>query len=90
MHGPRVSVKGALRKTYWVSLIDDASRLIAHSAFCLGETALDIERVLKQALRRRGVPLKSGASQTWMTSTRGGGPGSSRSTTAPRTAAWAG
>ena len=58
MHGPRVSVKGALRKTYWVSLIDDASRLIAHSAFCLGETALDIERVLKQALRRRGVPLK--------------------------------
>jgi transposase InsO family protein len=58
MHGPRVSVKGTLRKTYLVSLIDDASRLVAHSAFCLGETALDIEGVLKQALLRRGVPTK--------------------------------
>ncbi len=61
MHGPRVSVKTvssqALRKTYLVSLIDDASRLVAHSAFCLGETALDIEGVLKQALLRRGVPI---------------------------------
>lgn len=58
MHGPRVPVKGALRKTYLVSLIDDASRLVAHSAFCLGETALDVEGVLKQALLRRGVPIK--------------------------------
>ncbi len=58
MHGPRLPVNGQLRKTYLVSLIDDASRLIAHSAFCLGETALDIEGVLKQALLRRGVPIK--------------------------------
>ena len=58
MHGPRVSVNGVLRKTYLVSLIDDASRLVAHSAFCLSETALDVEGVLKQALLRRGVPIK--------------------------------
>jgi putative transposase len=62
MHGPRIAVKGPLkgqlRKTYLVSLFDDASRLVAHSAFCLGETALDIEGVLKQALLRRGVPAK--------------------------------
>jgi len=58
MHGPRVPHKGVLRKTYLVSLIDDASRLVAHSAFCLGETALDIEGVLKQALLKRGVPIK--------------------------------
>ena len=58
MHGPRVPVKGQLRKTYLVSLFDDASRLIAHSAFCLGETALDIEGVLKQALLKRGAPIK--------------------------------
>lgn len=58
MHGPRVPVDGQLRKTYLVSLIDDASRLITHSAFCLGETALDIEGVLKQALLKRGVPIK--------------------------------
>lgn len=58
MHGPRVAHEGRMRKTYLVSLFDDASRLAAHSAFCLGETALDIEGVLKQALLRRGVPLK--------------------------------
>ena len=33
MHGPRVLVQGRPRKTYLVSLLDDASRLIAHSAF---------------------------------------------------------
>jgi transposase len=58
MHGPRLAIKGQLRKTYLVSLIDDASRLVAHSAFCLGEIALDIEGVLKQALLRRGVPYE--------------------------------
>lgn len=58
MHGPHVSVKGRLRKTYLVSLIDDASRLVAHSAFCLGETALDVEGVLKQAVLKRGLPSR--------------------------------
>jgi hypothetical protein len=53
-----VPVKGRLRKTYLVSLIDDASRLVAHSAFCLGETALDIEGVLKQAVLKRGLPSR--------------------------------
>ena len=38
--------------------MDDASRLIAHSAFCFGETALDIEGILKQALLKRGLPSK--------------------------------
>ena len=56
MHGPKVEVNGRLRKVYLVSLMDDASRLIAHSAFCPGETALDIERVLKQAVLKRGRP----------------------------------
>ena len=58
MHGPAVSVAGRRRKVYLVSLIDDASRLVAHSAFCLGETALDIEGVLKQAVLKRGLPRK--------------------------------
>jgi len=58
MHGPRVVIDHRLRKTYLVSLMDDASRLIAHSAFCPGETALDIEGVLKQALLKRGLCKK--------------------------------
>ncbi len=56
MHGPVISTPNGKRKVYLVSLIDDASRLITHSAFCFGETALDIEGVLKQALLKRGIP----------------------------------
>ena len=58
MHGPRVPMGAQMRKAYLVSLMDDASRLIAHSAFCPGETALDIEAVLKQAVLKRGLPVK--------------------------------
>ena len=58
MHGPSVSVNGKTQKTYLVSLMDDASRLITHSAFCLGEKAVDIEGVLKQAVLKRGLCRK--------------------------------
>lgn len=58
LHGPSIQTPNGMRKTYLVSLIDDASRLIAHSAFCLGETALDIEGVLKSAVLKRGLPYK--------------------------------
>jgi len=60
MHGPRVPIRGRLAKAYLVTLFDDASRLAAHSAFCPGETALNIEGVLKQALLKRGIPRKLG------------------------------
>ncbi len=58
MHGPRVRIKNQTHKGYLVSLMDDASRLITHAAFCPGETALDIEGVLKQAVLKRGLPRK--------------------------------
>ena len=58
LHGPSIQTKDGLRKTYLVSLMDDASRILAHSAFCFGETALDIEGVLKQAVLKRGRPYK--------------------------------
>jgi transposase InsO family protein len=58
MHGPRIEVEGRRRKTYLVTLMDDASRLAAHSVFCLAETALEIEGALKQALLKRGLPRK--------------------------------
>ena len=58
MHGPTLSFGGRRTKTYLVSLMDDASRLIAHCAFCPAETALEIEGVLKQALLRRGIPVR--------------------------------
>jgi len=56
MHAPAL---GALRrKLYLVSLMDEASPLITHSAFCLGATALEVEGVLKQALLKRGLSKK--------------------------------
>jgi hypothetical protein len=58
MHGPKVLVNGKMRKAYLVSFMDDASRLITHSAFCPAETALEVEGVLKQALLKRGVPIR--------------------------------
>jgi transposase InsO family protein len=58
LHGPSIQTKSVIKKTYLVSLMDDASRLMAHSAFCFGETALDIEGVLKQAVLKRGLPMK--------------------------------
>jgi putative transposase len=58
MHGPFIQTPEGQQKAYLVSLMDDASRLIAHSAFCHGETALDIEGVLKQAILKRGLPKK--------------------------------
>ena len=58
MHGPMIQTPEGRRKVYLVSLMDDASRLIAHSAFCHAEAALDIEGVLKQAILKRGLPKK--------------------------------
>lgn len=58
LHGPSIQTKTGMKKTYLVSLMDDASRLLAHSGFCFGETALDIEGVLKQAILKRGRPVK--------------------------------
>lgn len=58
MHGPHIHGPDGCKKTYLVSLMDDASRLICHSAFYFSENALAIEHVLKQALLKRGLPKK--------------------------------
>lgn len=58
MHGPKVFVGGQVRKAYLVTFMDDASRLITHSAFCPAETALEVEGILKQALLKRGLPIR--------------------------------
>lgn len=58
MHGPKVFINGQVRKAYLVTFMDDASRLITHSAFCPAETALEVEGVLKQALLKRGLPIR--------------------------------
>jgi len=58
LHGPSVLIPGRIRKTYLISFMDDASRLITHSAFCPAETALEVEGVFKQAVLKRGLPIR--------------------------------
>jgi putative transposase len=58
MHGPSIQTAKGRKKVYLVTVMDDASRLICHSAFCLDETAISIEFVLKEALLKRGLPKK--------------------------------
>jgi transposase InsO family protein len=56
MHGPKVMSEKGLKKVYLVTILDDASRLVAHAEFCLNEKAISIEKVLKEAVMRRGLP----------------------------------
>lgn len=54
MHGPKAGGK----KAYLIALIDDYSRLILWAAFRWSESVEEFIAVLKQALRRRGLPRK--------------------------------
>jgi transposase InsO family protein len=59
MHGPGVfDEKGHKRKSYLVGIIDDATRLVPHAAFCLSENTTAFLPVLKQAMLRRGIPKR--------------------------------
>lgn len=54
MHGPRIGTK----KAFLFAMIDDHSRLIVYAEFRYRESVEDFIAVLKQALRRRGLPRR--------------------------------
>jgi putative transposase len=59
MHGPGVTVEGKRKhKTYLISLLDDATRVVTYSAFALSENVASFLPVFEQALRRRGIPKR--------------------------------
>jgi transposase InsO family protein len=59
MHGPSVLIGGKRRqKTYLISFMDDATRVVPYAAFALGENVACFMPVFEQALRRRGLPLR--------------------------------
>jgi len=58
MHGPTVAVGNTRRKTYLISFIDDATRVVPYCAFALAENTAAFMPVFKQALLRRGVPQR--------------------------------
>jgi putative transposase len=59
MHGPAVYVAGRRKqKTYLICFLDDATRVVPYAAFAFSESTSAFLPVLKQAIVRRGVPLR--------------------------------
>ncbi len=59
MHGPAVGVGGRRKqKTYLIGFLDDATRVVPYAAFALSENTGAFLPVLRQAIQRRGVPLR--------------------------------
>ena len=58
MHGPAVKDGGRKRKTYLIAFIDDATRVIPYAAFAHSENTAAFMEVLKQAVLRRGIPMR--------------------------------
>ena len=68
MHGPKaLDTRGRARKSYLHGFVDSAVRLASGCTFRFGERAVDFESVLKEAIRKHGVPrvlmLDNGAAQ---------------------------
>lgn len=60
MHGPTVAIgeRRERRKTYLIAFLDDATRVIPYAAFALAESTQAFLPVFKQALERRGRPMR--------------------------------
>ena len=60
MHGPRMPREGkrGTYKTYLISFIDDATRVVPYSEFCFGEGIEPFLAVFAGAIRRRGKPCR--------------------------------
>ncbi len=59
MHGPAVKTKNGRKcKTYLIALIDDATRVIPYASFAFSEKTIDFMDVMKQAILRRGIPMR--------------------------------
>lgn len=59
MHGPAVKTDGGRkRKTYLIAFIDDATRVIPYAAFAHSENTAAFMEVFKQAILRRGIPMR--------------------------------
>lgn len=56
MHGPYISSGKKKRKTYLIAAIDDHSRVVVGGRFFFHENSICLEIILKEAIRRFGVP----------------------------------
>jgi transposase InsO family protein len=59
MHGPAVVVSGHRKqKAYLICLLDDATRVVTYAAFAFSEGTVAYLLILRQALMRRGIPMR--------------------------------
>lgn len=60
MHGPTVAIgeRGQRHKAYLIAFLDDATRVIPYAAFALAENTKAFLPIFKQALLRRGRPMR--------------------------------
>ena len=58
MHGPKVRDGRTRRKTYLIAFLDDATRAIPFAAFAFSENTTAFLPVFKNALIRRGCPMR--------------------------------
>lgn len=56
--GPYIVIEGKKYKTYLISIIDDTSRLIVGHGFFLHDNGINMQKVLKRAIKTYGKPKK--------------------------------
>lgn len=56
LHGPTLTLDGKKAKTYLISFIDDASRIIPHGQFYTADSTVNLIDCFRSSLFKRGVP----------------------------------
>ena len=56
VNGPWITVNGRKTQTFLISFIDDASRMHPHGEFFFSDNAVNVQKVLKSAIRKLGIP----------------------------------
>jgi len=54
--GPYIKVEGKSKRLYLIMIIDDASRLIVGYDFFFEDNAINMQKVLKSAIKKYGIP----------------------------------
>jgi transposase InsO family protein len=57
-YGPYLTINGIKRRTYLIITIDDASRLITGYKFFFEDNSVNLQEVLKDAVKKYGVPKR--------------------------------
>lgn len=57
-HGPVIKVNGQKRQAYLITMLDDASRIIAHGEFFFNDNAVNMQTVFKKAILKYGLPKR--------------------------------